>query len=281
MKRSASISGYSTRDVANLLGLSTGQVRSFVQAGFLEPRRGARREFRFSFQDLVLLRAAKGLIEARIPTRRVRAALQRLGEQLPKGRSLSAVRIAAQGSQIIVRDGSALWDPESGQWVLDFEVAELARQAAPLALHSAELARSRESELDADDWYELAFELEATALPEAKDAYRRALELEPDHPDAHLNLGRLLHERGDVEAAKKHYQLALAARPHDSTAAFNLGVAFEDLGRPAEALVAYKEAITYDASSADAHYNLARLYEQLGKRQEAVRHFKAYKLLTS
>jgi len=52
---------FSTRDVARLLGLSETQVRSQARAGFLTLERGPRNGYRFSFQDLVLLRAAKAL----------------------------------------------------------------------------------------------------------------------------------------------------------------------------------------------------------------------------
>jgi DNA-binding transcriptional MerR regulator len=72
----ASPSGYSTKDVAALLGLSAESVRSYVRAGFLSPRQGPRGEYYFTFQDLVLLRTAKGLLAARVPRRRVRLALQ-------------------------------------------------------------------------------------------------------------------------------------------------------------------------------------------------------------
>ena len=75
MERAESSGGYSTKDVANLLGLSVEQVRSYVRAGFLSPRQGPRGEYSFSFQDLVLLRTAKGLLAARVPRRRVRIAL--------------------------------------------------------------------------------------------------------------------------------------------------------------------------------------------------------------
>ena len=68
VERPAPPSGYSTKDVAALLGLSAAQVRSYVRAGFLSPRQGPRGEYYFSFQDLVLLRTAKGLLAASEPS---------------------------------------------------------------------------------------------------------------------------------------------------------------------------------------------------------------------
>ena len=53
--------GYGARDVAKMLGLSVAQVRSYARLGFVEAQRGPRGELRFSFQDLVLLRTARGL----------------------------------------------------------------------------------------------------------------------------------------------------------------------------------------------------------------------------
>lgn len=271
--------GYTTAEVARILDLSPRQVRSYVEAGFLSPRRGPGRRYVFSFQDLVILRAARGLCRARIPARRVHRALDRLRRQLPRGRSLTAVSISAEGGEIVVRDGGEAWEPVSGQRVLDFEVAELAEKAAPVALRVAARARKRPQELDAEAWWELGWELETTAPEEARDAYARALELAPEHADAHLNLGRLLHEQGKTQEAMEHYRRAAALRPEDPTAAFNLGVALEDLGRAVEAADAYRKALAADPSYADAHYNLAGLEERRGDPAAAIRHLKAYKTL--
>ena len=104
---------YTTRDVARLLGLSEPQVRSHAR-DYLAPDRGPRNTYRFSFQDLVLLRTAKALGEARIAPRRIRGALRRLTQQLPAGQSLSGVRISSEGDRVIVRDGESAWQPESG-----------------------------------------------------------------------------------------------------------------------------------------------------------------------
>jgi len=278
--------GYSTKDAAALLGLSTTQVRSYVRAGFLSPPQGARGEYSFSFQDLVLLRTAKALLAARVPRRRVRLSLQNLRGQLPDGRALTGVRISAQGHQVVVRDGGELWNPESGQALFDFEVAALAREATTRELRAfstAPAAGDAGGEPGAADWFARGEELEAEGAPgavaAAMAAYRRAIASEPGLADAHLNLGRLLHEQGKMGEAEQCYRQALAARPGDATAAFNLGVALQDLGRLAEAAEAYEAALALDPTLADAHYNLAGLYEQQGEREAAFRHLRTYRTL--
>jgi tetratricopeptide (TPR) repeat protein len=274
------MTGYTLEDVARLLGLSTSQIRSYTRAGFLSPAAGPRGEPRFSFQDLVLLRAAKGLMAARIPQAAIRRSLRRLRQQLPRGRALSELRITAEGDEIVVRDGGVAWSPESGQLVLDFQVAALAQRAAPIARRQAAAARRIEAELDAEQWFELGLELEVRSPEEARDAYRRALELDPVHLDAHVNLGRLLQEAGRAEEAVTHYRAVVEGHPDHATAWFNLGVALEDLGRAKDASKAYGEAIAADRGMADAYYNLARLHVQAGKKAAALRCLSKYKLLT-
>ncbi|HYQ81875.1 MAG TPA: tetratricopeptide repeat protein, partial [Anaeromyxobacteraceae bacterium] len=230
--------GYRTRDVARMLGIPESRVRSFARAGFVRSRRGRRGELRFSFEDLVLLRAAAGLLGARVPPRRVRAALRSLRQQLPEGHGLAGVSIAADGERVVVRQGGALWRPESGQTVFDFEVRDLAEKVAPLLRRPA-----ANRALSAEDWYQWGCDLEDGAPDQARDAYRRALAQDAAHAGANLNLGRLLHEAGDAGAAEAHYRRALAARPGDAVALFDLGVALEDGGRLAEALGIYREAL--------------------------------------
>ena len=261
-----------------MLGLSPAQIRGYATKGFLDPERGPRGELRFGFRDLVVLRTASELTAARIPQRKVKRVLERLREQLPAGRSITGVRISAEGDQVVVRDGQALWNPESGQSLFDFAVSDLAQKASPLLMRAAADARRR-ADLSAQEWYELACELELTSVSEAKDAYERAVAEDGGHADAHVNLGRLLHEEGAPAAAEKHYRAALDADPQHETAAFNLGVALEDLGRVDDAVKAYKLALLIDADNADAHYNLAGIYEQRGQKQDALQHLKAYRAL--
>lgn len=268
--------GYGAREVAEMLGLSVGQVRAWARAGFVRPERGARGELRFTFQDLVLLRSAAGLVAARIAPRRVKRALSALRAQLPDDQPLTGVRVRAEGNRILVGDGGATWQPESGQVLFDFGVGEIAQAVAELPERRAD---EEGRELTADDWYEWGYNLEEAAPVESILAYRRALELDPAHADARVNLGRLLHESGHPNEAADEYRRALAEHPDDVTAAFNLGVALDDLGRRREAALAYQRAVDIDPGCKDAHWNLARLYEASGDRARALRHLAAYRML--
>ncbi|MGZ3429505.1 MAG: tetratricopeptide repeat protein [Polyangia bacterium] len=269
--------GYSAEDVAKLLGVSVRQVRSYVRDGFLAPAVDGEGKPRFSFQDVVLLRTAAGLTAARIAPARVKRALARLKQQLPKGRPLTGVAIAAEGNRIVVRDGGARWNPESGQVLFDFRVAELADGIAELKPKQPAAAEPPPG----DDWYQIGCAREDEGDSDgAIAAYRRAIEADAAHVDAFINLGRLLHERGDTEAALQSYQTALTLRPDDARAAFNLGVVLEDVERLDDAAAAYQRAIDADPRAADAHYNLAGVFERLGDRAAALRHLKTYKKLT-
>jgi tetratricopeptide (TPR) repeat protein len=271
------MTGYTTREVAKMLGLSAAQVRSSVRSGFSSPQRGSHGEMLFSFQDLVLLRTARGLISARIPARRIRRALDRLRQQLPEGRSLASLHITAEAGGVVAADGASRWQPDSGQILFDFDSEEIVRKVAPIARKAFRAARREAKELTAEDWFALGCQLEEGAPEQAREAYGRTVELDPSHADAHVNLGRLLHESGDAAAAESHYRAALSIRPEDTTAAFNLGVALEDLGKPKSALEAYEKAVSLDPENADAHFNAAALCERLGRAGAALRHLKIYR----
>lgn len=269
--------GYRSDDVARMLDLPVPEVRRLARAGLVSGRRGPRNELRFSFQDLVLLRAAAGLVHAQVPAARVRRALRQLRSQLPEGRPLTGVRVTADGERVVVQDGGARWQPETGQVLLDFGVADLARKVAPVVRAAR---RGAPAALDAEEWYRWGCDLEDAAPAQAKDAYRRALALDAEHAGAHLNLGRLLHEAGDAHAAELHYRRALPSPGHRALAAFDLGVALEDQGRDDEALLAYARALEADRSLADAHFNASRILERMGRPAEALRHLAEYRRLT-
>lgn len=272
---------YSVKNVARMLDLPVEQVRSYARSGVLDAKREERGEYRFSFQDLVLLRTAKELTGRRIGPSKIQRALNRLKLRLALGRPLAGLRITASGDRIVVQDGSTIWQPETGQTQFNFEVIrQSAADVAPHARADARAALNDNDSMSADDWYSMGVDLEPAAPDQALDAYRRALDVEPNHFNTRINLGRLLHERGRLHAAETHFRLALGSRPADSTALFNLGVCLEDLGHTHEAMEVYNRTIEADSDYADAYYNLARLCEVMGDSPAALRHLQFYRRLT-
>jgi len=269
--------------VARILGLTAARVRTLARTGVRRPQRAGRRLL-FSFQDLVLLRTAHGLRAAKVPAQRVGRVLSQLARQLPAERPLSGVRIFANGRRVVVRHGQTAWQPEDGQIVFSFAVDDLAktaRQTAPAPAPVVAVPESPRRQREAARCYDRALVLEqAGHLKAARDAYRRTVELDPTFADAHINLGRLLHEGGDAAAAAHHYQQALVHAPDDQVAHYNLAVALEDLDQQEGAVTQYEQAIAIDAEFADAHFNLGRLFEKLNRPTDALRHLRLYRRLT-
>jgi tetratricopeptide (TPR) repeat protein len=269
---------YSTREVAELSGLPEDRIRRWTRDGLLAPGRDALGRWRYSFQDLALVRTAAELLGAGLTPRRVTRALRLLREQLPPGRPLSAVRILVSGQRVIVRDRLSSWEPESRQGTFDFDVRALSQQVAPpRAPHSRPEPRSTGS---AADLYRSAIDLELAGRgAEAREAYQAALQRDPKLASAWINLGRLLHADKRIAEAEAHYRAALEQDPRNALAAFNLGVALEDRGEINAAVEAYSRALSVDENYADAHFNLSRLLEARGDERGALRHLSRFRRL--
>jgi tetratricopeptide (TPR) repeat protein len=268
------MTGYATQDVCELIGLTPGQVRHYAYRGLLHPGRGKRGEYRFTFQDVVLLRTAKGLLDARVSARKAYKVLLKLKGELEAVKSLSAVRIYADGSNVVVREDNSLWNAESGQGHLDFSVKALADNVAALKERPLESVEGID-DLDSDDWYNLGLDLEEVDPARAPEAYQRAIDLDPKNADAYVNLGRLHQLRGQIKQAKKLYEAALGYVPEHPLAHYNLGTLFDELEEFDKAIEYYRRALVVP----DAHFNLARIFELKGDELAAMRHLRRYRQL--
>lgn len=275
---------YSANDIERILRLSRTTLRGLIKNGFVKPTRGARRELRFSFQDLIVLRTARALIEAKVPKRRINRSMQDLRRHLPDSAPLSGLSIGAIGDQVVVRDGKSHFQADSGQYVLGFDVSvedgvlRVVEHKRPQSTQPSPVVATSAPH-DLESWFEQALELEGPDPQAARAAYQRVIDIDPDNRAAWINLGRLAHEHHQTREAEDIYQRAVRQLGPDPLLMFNLGVLLEDMGRPAAALDAYQSAITEDPNLADGHFNLARLYEALGKPQHAIRHLGQYRRL--
>ena len=264
---------YGVRDVERLLGLSRSAIRSLVSAGFVSPSRGARNSWRFSFQDLIVLRTAQALADAQVPQRRITRSVKELRRHLPETMPLSGLSICAVADRVVVREGASRWQAESGQYLLEFEADPTS--GALNVVEGAVPAAARDSQ----EWINRGIDLERENPVKAIEAYQHAIAIDPSRLDARINLGRLLHETRRYAKADEVYRAALRACGNDALLLFNHGVLLDDMDRKAAAMQAYAAALREDATFADCHYNLALLYQKAGKTKEAIRHLSQYRKL--
>ena len=259
---------YGVRDVEKMLGLSRSEVMSLVRAGFVKPGRGARNAYRFGFDDLLLLRVARELKQAKIPTQRLNRALRNLRAQLPGNMPLTGLRVYARDGRVEVRRGDKRWRPDTGQYLLNLEVEQ-----------RGETLKFKSNGPAPEKLFARAMEVENHSVEEALVAYQRCLEAAPYHHAAAANLGRLLHENHRYAEAERVYRAAMVEGGLDATVLFNLAVLLEDRDRLAEAFECYQEALKSDPSFADCHYNMALLCERVGDDRLALRHMRQYRKL--
>jgi tetratricopeptide (TPR) repeat protein len=274
---------YGVGDVERMLNLSRGTIRGLISRGFVAPERGPRREYRFSFQDLLILRTARALVQAKVPPRRIGRSLSALRKQLPKSVPLTGLTIVAVGNDVVVRKGGERWQAESGQYLLELDVSVAGDSVQIVEIEgraaARDTSRQKDESVEAQTWFERGLSAEDGDVESAINAYERCRALDIRHLAARINLGRLLHQAGRFEEAQSVYREALRDCEPDPTLYFNLGVLLEDTARNEEAIEAYLQALGEDPDFADAHFNLARLYETVGKPQHAIRHLGLYRRL--
>lgn len=262
---------YTLKRVQELLGLGPTVVRALVAKGFVTPSRGPRRELRFTFQDLLLLKTAEALRRAAVPARRIAASLATLRAGLPADVPLAGLRITSVGADVAVREAGGVREATTGQLLLDFEVVV---EGDAVVLVSD---RSAAASPPPTDWFLLGEALEATDAAKAEEAYRAALAEEPGRVDALVNLGATLCEAGRCSEAVQLFDGAVACGTTNALLHFNHAIALEDIGDAARAVAAYEATLELEPTMADAHYNLGILLERAGNSQGALRHFNAYR----
>jgi predicted Zn-dependent protease len=265
---------YGVREVEKLLRLPRSTIRALIDAGFVSPARGPRKAWRFSFQDLIVLRTAQALVAAKVPAKRITRSVRELRRHLPQSMPLSGLSICAVADRVVVKEGARRWQAESGQYLLAFE-----GDPANGSLSIIE-RKKMAPKVSALDWFDRGIELEETDAQAALQAYGEAIVADPKLVDAHVNRGWLLHEAGRLEEAELAYRAAITACGGEPLLLYNLGVLLVDMERKKEALEVYEAALRASPCFADCHYNLALLCEELDLPRDAIRHMAQYRKLT-
>jgi len=260
---------YTRNEVERMMGISRRDLDYWTRLRLVLPRARWGERF-FTFSDLVALETIKRLSARRVPAGRIRRAVSALQSELGAAQTpISKLRISTNGKQLVVHPPQAEgrpYEPLSGQFVLNFEIAELAEKVHAMASRSAE------------EWFELGMSCDSNieSLGQAAEAYGKAVEAAPGWVEARINFGTTLYQLGRMGEAREQFAVAVEGEPTNALAAFNLGCVLQQLGQLEDAIQHLTRSVELAPSLADAHLNLALAYEKNGQKQNVVRHLSFY-----
>ena len=207
------------------------------------------------------------LVADGLPLARIREGLQRVQAWWPEMEApLCQLSVLEENGRLLIRMGDGRLAEPSGQLQLDFDPAA---QECALAIEGA--ARST------DDWFHEALECENQGdYRGAVHAYERAIEIEPEDPILHFNLGNVLYASQELTAAERLFRRAVELDSEYVEAWNNLGTVLAESDQYDESILAFRHALTVFPLYADAHFNLGDILSATGQRQDAQIHWRKY-----
>jgi tetratricopeptide (TPR) repeat protein len=109
----------------------------------------------------------------------------------------------------------------------------------------------------------------------ARTALARSIELAPELPWAHHNMGRLLYTEGNLDGAITCYRTSIAREPLLSNSHNSLGYALYKKGELNQALDCYRKAASLNSKDPWPHFNAGLALIDRGDLDQAIRSFEA------
>jgi Flp pilus assembly protein TadD len=110
-------------------------------------------------------------------------------------------------------------------------------------------------------------------MDEALVYIQKSLAILPDNPEARVDLGNALCQKGQLDEAIVQFQMALAIEPDDAGTVFNIGNVLVRQGRITDAIGYYRKAIQLKPDYVEAYFSLANCLVQSGQIAEAIENY--------
>ena len=108
---------------------------------------------------------------------------------------------------------------------------------------------------------------------EAIDSYNQAIQIYPNDPDTHYNIGLAFYNLRQLDSAVNSYKKAIQINPNYVEAYNNLGVALKDLKQLEKSIQSCVKAIQLKPDYAEAYNNLGAAFQDLSRLDEAVKNY--------
>jgi tetratricopeptide (TPR) repeat protein len=128
--------------------------------------------------------------------------------------------------------------------------------------------------------FELAEMLSTLGTPEghqeAESEYKAALAANPLDEQSECRLGDIAIRGNDLQTANKHYTRAIQLQPDDPEANIGLAKVLISMDQPGKAELLLQHALQQDPTSAVAHFRLSTIYRQTGRSADAKHELEEY-----
>src|SRR5947207_10493164 len=111
--------------------------------------------------------------------------------------------------------------------------------------------------------------------PEAIDAYKLAIRLDPNYAPAFGGLGDAYLNSGNSQQAEAAYKEQVRLAPSDARAQFDLGYFYNALGRHGEAFAPLVKATSLDPNFAEAFYGIGYAYLRGAEFEKSITYLKS------
>jgi protein O-GlcNAc transferase len=104
----------------------------------------------------------------------------------------------------------------------------------------------------------------------AIDCYQKALQINPDLVETYINMGIAYHQLGNLDGAASAFHKAIALKPDSAEAYYNLASTFKEQRLFDQAISCYRRVVALNPMFVEAYYNLANSLEQQSRIDEAI-----------
>ena len=105
---------------------------------------------------------------------------------------------------------------------------------------------------------------------EAKENFKKAIEIKPDYADVHYNLGNIFVELDLFESAIESFHNVINIDSKYGQAYYNLGVSYYEIGQFYDAIESFQSALKLDPKNIDILLNLGNSLRELNQNIDAI-----------